>query len=77
MTKQLVPDEEIIIRLVEKLAAIDAVVAEETGSCVYTAAGKAHCAELSKSNCTNLGGSWDSSTHCKQNPSGTKECQAK
>jgi hypothetical protein len=69
-------DAQLIQKLVAKLAAIDAAAAAATGSCVYTAGTSTHCAELSQSNCTILGGSWDSAEHCKQNPSGTTECQA-
>ena len=76
MSMQKMTDEELIYKLVGKLSAIDAVVAEATGSCVYTAANKTHCAELSNSNCTILGGTWTSTTHCKQTPVGTSECKA-
>ena len=76
MATQKLSDEDLIKRLVEKLSAIDAAVAAPTGSCVYVAATHTHCAELSNANCTMLSGTWTSSTHCKQNPSGTNECQA-
>ena len=76
MSMQKMTDEELVHKLVEKLSAIDAVLAEATGSCVYTAGTSTHCAELSKSNCTLLSGTWTSTTHCKQTPVGTTECKA-
>ena len=48
----------------------------ETGSCVYSAGNKTHCAEMSESQCKAVSGMYSSAQHCKKGASGTKECEA-
>lgn len=74
---QPVLDHELVTRLVERLSEYDAAATGSTGSCVYITGGKVHCSELSETSCKAIGGTWNSSTHCKIKPSGIKECAAK
>ena len=69
-------EEQHVLSLLALLAEANEVNNLAGASCIYNAGGKTHCANLTSSQCSTLGGIYNSSTTCSMTPSGTTQCQA-